>query len=358
MRSLPVVEGAGQLTLPGVAAPPAWRTLDERERGTAFVELPVRSVLNGPETTGLGFWSVNPYVGCEFGCTYCYARATHRYAVERAHAGGLIADADLPAFRGEEGWEGFERRVLVKRDAARALVRSLEPKRIGDASLVIGSATDPYQPAERVYGVTRSILQALLGWRGLSIGIITKSPLVARDAGLLARLAERHEVHVNLSLMTMDAALARRLELRSPAPHARIRALERLRAAGVPTGLLAAPVVPLLTDGRDALRALLAAARDAGAEWAWASALRLNAAARARFLPFMDREFPDLAARYRRHFGARQNADRAYQDALDRRFAGLQEELGFTVKTGMRRRRQVEGPAAQAAADPSQPSLL
>jgi DNA repair photolyase len=325
-----------QLPLLQEAPPETWHTLDERARGTRFVGLPVRSVLNSPASTGMGFWSVNPYVGCEFGCTYCYARDTHRYAVERAHSEGRLSSAEFGEFRGAEGWEAFERRILVKTDAARVLARTLDPARLAGGSLVIGTATDPYQPAERRFRLTRSLLQTLLGYRKLSIGIITKSPLVERDIDLLVALGAHHSVSVHLSLATLDARLARRLEARSPVPAARLRALGRLTAAGIRAGLLVAPVVPGVTDDRAGLSALLAAAGRAGAHYAVASALRLGPAARSRFLPVLEREFPALATRYRRHYATADHAPRDYQRALERRFAALQREHGFSVEASMR----------------------
>src|SRR5687767_8289466 len=141
---------------------------------------PARSVLNAPAATGMGFWSVNPYVGCAFGCAYCYARDTHRWAAERAAegaAGGPFGDAaPLPP------WLAFERRILVKRDAARLLRQALRPGARAWRALVergeplaIGTATDPYQPAERRFGVTRALLEVLVELRGLRLGLITKS---------------------------------------------------------------------------------------------------------------------------------------------------------------------------------------
>ena len=222
-----VISGASarQLDLLPEAPSPELRLLDERERGTRFVRLSVRSVLNSPATTGMGFWSVNPYVGCEFGCTYCYARDTHRYTIERTGQQ-----------RRGPAWLDFEKRILVKTEVAEVLARTLDPARIGQASLVIGTATDPYQPAERRFRLTRAVLEVLLQHRGLSIGIITKSPLVTRDLAILQALSQRHELSVNISLATMDARVARKLELRSPVPSARIRALRRLTAGGIHAG--------------------------------------------------------------------------------------------------------------------------
>jgi DNA repair photolyase len=305
----------------GAAAPAAGLVqLERRARGTEFLAVPVRSVLNSPAVTHMPFWSLNPYVGCEFGCTYCYARDTHRFLVERM---GGTAET-LPA------WEAFERRVIVKPDVAEVLARTLEPARLAGSCLVIGTATDPYQPAERTFRLTRRVLETLLGFRGLSIGIITKSPLITRDLDVLPALARRHQLEVNISLATLDARLARRLELRSPVPSARLRALRKLVAAGVRAGLLVAPIVPCVTDGRAALDALFRAAREAGAHYVVGSALRLGPAARHRFLPHLAREFPDLARRYERHYAARTSVSRDYQDALARRLRALRRKYGFS----------------------------
>jgi DNA repair photolyase len=329
--------------------------LDERERGTRFLTLGVRSVLNSPSSTGMGFWSINPYVGCEFGCTYCYARDTHRYSLERAERrndGTAGGDAEMPP------WLAFEKRILVKTDIAERLARTLDPSKLGHDSLVIGTATDPYQPAERRYRLTRSILDVLTGFRGLRVGIISKSPLVTRDIDLLQQLSQRHEVTVNVSLSTLDSRLARRLELRSPIPSARIRALRRLSAAGVHAGLLIAPIVPGVTDDREGLSRLMAAAKEAGARYVVGSALRLGPAARHRFLPHLAREFPDLAERYRRHYGDREGVNREYQEALTRRLQQLQREHGFPLDEERRRRAQLEGRRAAGAGAPEQPALL
>jgi DNA repair photolyase len=295
------------------SAPSGLVTLDRRARGTEFLAVSARSVLNSPAATHMPFWSLNPYVGCEFGCTYCYARDTHRYLVERM--GGQVET--LPA------WEAFERRVIVKLDVAAVLARTLDPARLAGSSLVIGTATDPYQPAERKFRLTRRVLEALLAYRGLSIGLITKSPLVTRDLDVLCRLSQRHHLEVNISLATLDRRLARRLELRSPVPAARLRALAKLVRGGVRAGLLVAPIVPCVTDSRAALDALFRAAREAGARYVVGSALRLGPAARHRFLPHLAQEFPHLAERYAQHYRSRTSASRQYQDALARRLRAL-----------------------------------
>lgn len=325
--------------------------LDERARGTRFLEVSPRSVLNSSASTRMGFWSINPYVGCEFGCTYCYARDTHRYAVERSG----LAPEPLP------DWEAFERRILVKTGVDEVLERTLDPARLNGQPLVIGTATDPYQPAERRFQLTRRILQALLRFRGLAIEIISKSPLVVRDIDLLQRLGERHEITVNVSLATLDRRLARRLELKSPVPEARIRGLGRLTAAGVYAGLLMAPILPGITDSRAGMGRLMGAAKEAGARYVVGSALRLGPAARRRFLPVLAREFPELAERYARHYARREGVSPAYQRALSERIQELRRRYGFSPDESWSRKRPRRKPAEHEAggvASATQPLLL
>ena len=333
LGTLRVTASVGQMELLATPASTALPVLDERARGTTFVRLRVRSVLNSPASTGMGFWSVNPYVGCEFGCTYCYARDTHRYTLER-----LGQQTDTPA------WLDFEQRILVKTEVAQVLARTLDPAKVSRESLVIGTATDPYQPAERRFRLTRAILEQLLAFRGLSIGIITKSPLVARDVDVLQALSRKHEVSVNMSLVSLNPKRVRRLELRSPVPAARIRAIRRLTEGGIEVGLLIAPIVPGITDDREGLSRLMKAAKEAGASYVVGSALRLGPAARRRFLPVLTTEFPELAARYARHYAGRDGVSAAYQAALTRRILGLQQHHGFSLQAGHRRRRQLEEP--------------
>jgi len=328
---------AEQLGLPLLSVVPAARplaVLDERLRGTRFVSLAPQRVLNPPSQTGMDFWSLNPYVGCEFGCSYCYARFTHRYVVERAHAAGKLTDAELADYRGPHGWEAFERRIFVKEQILGALDSDLRRLPEGQ-TVVIGTATDPYQPAERRFRVTRAVLGRLARCEGLSIGIITKSPLVARDIDLLKRLGERNALEVYVSLITVDAGLIRTLEARSPLPAARLRGLAKLTAAGIHAGLIVAPVLPGITDDLPHLEALFGAARDAGARFLHAGPLRLYPAIRDRFLPVLDEHFPALAARYRAAYAGGGSAPRSYSRALTRRIRRLQARFGFEVNDGM-----------------------
>jgi DNA repair photolyase len=308
----------------GLEPPPrSLPVLEEKSRGTRFRALEVRRVLNSPATTNMGFWSLNPYVGCEFGCSYCYARKTHEWTVERA--GGLTDHPTVGAS------DRFEHEILVKHGAPDVLLRTLEPGKLAGAELVIGTATDPYQPAERRFLLTRKLLEALLRHRGLAIGLITKSPLIARDLDVLTPLARQHELTVNISIASLDADLLRRLEARSPAPHARIRALARLTRGGIHAGLMIAPILPGITDGWTGLAALMEAGRDAGARFAIGYPLRLGPAARSGFLPVLEREFPELLARYRERYGTRDHAGRDYEAALARRLRTLQQAFGFPV---------------------------
>jgi DNA repair photolyase len=341
--------------------------LDERSRGTRFIQLTARSVLNNPASTRMGFWSINPYVGCEFGCTYCYARDTHRWVMERAvrRQGGkavLLSDQEeiadgkpsdktstLPPYRPTAlpPEEAFEKEILVKSEVAEVLARTLKPVQVAGHSLVIGTATDPYQPAERKFQLTRRILEVLRSYHGLSIEIITKSPLVTRDLDLLRAISERNEMSVNVSLATADPRLARRLELRSPTPATRLRALRRLIDGGVHAGLIVAPIIPGITDDWTGLARLIEAAKEAGARYVIGSALRLGPAARHRFLPVLEKEFPQLAQRYRRHYARSDLASPEYQEALTRRLNALRVAFGFGGDEASNRRRRRMEAAAQ-----------
>ena len=319
--------------------------LDERLRGTKFVSLTPKSILNSPQQTGVDFWSLNPYVGCEFGCSYCYARYAHRYVVERAHDAGTLSDGEFQDFRGPHGWEAFERRIFVKDQLLGALEADLRRyyRSIGasvreSVPIVIGTATDPYQPAERRFQLTRHILERLARCEGLNIGVITKSPLVARDADVLRRLQDRNDLEVYVSLISVDAALIRKIETRSPLPAVRLRALRRLTDAGVNAGLIVAPVLPGITDDVPHLEALFGAAREAGARFVHAGPLRLYAAVRHRFLPLLGEHFPELQERYRRAYARTSGAPRDYAAALARRVKRLQRKYGFRMNDGMQDR--------------------
>jgi len=306
------------------------------QRDIRYFATRARGVLNDPKTTRFdGFWSINPYVGCAFGCAYCYARYAHRYALERAlaadprHAELRQITRDLPP------WLAFERAIVVKRNAPDVLARTLRngPDRYRELArghqIVIGTATDPYQPAERRFRITRGILEVLAQHLGLHVVIITKSPLVTRDVDVLARVARHSSVQVHVSLITVDRELARRLEPRAPTPEARLRAVSRLHAAGVPVRVNAMPVLPGITDGPHQLDALVRRVAAAGADALVAGSLSLHSTARQRYLPFIEQEFPALAARYRATYARTHTPGRRYRDGLQARVRALCAQHGL-----------------------------
>ena len=185
-------------------------------------------------------------------------------------------------------------------------------------TVVIGTATDPYQPAERTYRVTRSVLEVLSEEKGLSVCIITKSALVTRDIDLLAALANRSKLTIHLSLITLDRELARRIEPRAPTPEARVRALGRLAAAGIDVGINVMPVLPGITDRPAMLDAVVRRVSEAGASHINACALRLRSTARRRYLPFIELEFPRLASSYRIAYSGRDQVSDTYREGLSR----------------------------------------
>ncbi|MGZ6242036.1 MAG: radical SAM protein, partial [Candidatus Binataceae bacterium] len=199
-------------------------------RDVEFIEMSARTILNRCENPRMPFrWTINPYRGCEFGCVYCYARYTHEFLELRDPM-------------------DFERRIFVKRMAAQVLSHTLSRTPLGSDPIAIGTATDPYQPAERKYGLTRSMLEVFAQLGGLDLSITTKSALVVRDLDLLCAINSRSKISVNFSLMTLNRRLQRTLEPRAPRPQLRLRALAELSRAGIRCNLLMMPVIPGLTD--------------------------------------------------------------------------------------------------------------
>lgn len=298
-----------------------------------------RGVLNGPETTGMQFWSINPYVGCAFGCAYCYARYTHRHVTERAVTELGKDDEASQSLLELPEWLAFERRIFVKRNAAAVLRRQLDSRGsriarfLGGETLLIGSATDPYQPAERRYRITREVLDVLAMHRGLRVVITTKSPLVVRDIDVLSRVASRSRLTVHVSLITTDRALARRIEPRAPTPDARLRAMQRLSEAGIDVGVNVMPILPGISDGPEMLRTLLRRVANAGVSHVHACALRLQPAARTRYLPFIAAEFPTLATRYHMAFAEDDHMSERYTTGLLRFMERASREVGLPFHT-------------------------
>jgi len=322
-----------------------------------------RSILNDPSVTGMGYWSINPYIGCAFGCAYCYARYAHRYVMERASAADRLVDSTAAQVERIPPWLAFERHIFVKRNAGDILARTLRhgsDKHLalleGEA-IVIGTATDPYQPAERHFKVTRGILEVLAEHPGLHVVIITKSALITRDVALLARIARISTLSVHLSLITLDRTLARRLEPRAPTPEARIRALTRLREAGIDAGINCMPVLPGITDNPSDLEALVKRVAEAGATYVGACALRLQHEARKRYLPFIEQEFPHLAGRYRATYALGSHAGDRYRDGLARFFDMLCKRYGIESQSRSMRDHADDDPAMIESA-PAMPEQL
>jgi DNA repair photolyase len=297
----------------GIARLAASSPRADAKRGTEHFLLPVRSILNRCDSERVPFtWTVNPYRGCEFGCRYCYARYTHEYME--------IDGAD------------FEKKIYVKQNAGPVAARDLATKKIQSEHIAIGTATDPYQPAEREYKATRAILEQMAARRGLSISITTKSDRVLRDLDLLRRISAQSALYVNLSITTLGARLARMLEPRAPRPALRLAAVRELRRAGIAAGVFAMPVLPGLTDGEADLDALARAARDAGAQWFAASALFLMPSSQKQFLPFLDAKFPKLARRYRGWFSHSGYAPEGYRKEISARVAALRRKYGLAAR--------------------------
>ena len=300
---------------------PVLPTLDV-QTDIKYYGIRARTIMNRPEATGMDFWSINPYIGCALGCTYCYARYAHGYALDRAatanpeHADIASDVASLPP------WLAFERRVLVKENAHTVLQKTLRTGSdrhlalIAGESITIGTATDPYQPAERRFRITRQVLQVLAEHPGLDCRIITKSPLVTRDIDVLKRINRHSRIDIHVSLIAADRELARRIEPRAPTPDARLRAVRRLREAGIDVGVNVMPVLPGITDGPAQLDTLVRRIADAGATHIAACALRLRHSARQRYLPWIAEEFPHLADRYARTYANSIHAGDSYREGL------------------------------------------
>ena len=293
-------------------SPPAESHRKSSERPDYFL-LPVKSILNKCNSARVPFdWTINPYRGCEFGCLYCYARYTHEYM--------------------EMDGRDFEKKIYVKQDAGPLAGRDLGMEKVQGEHIAIGTATNPYQPAEREFGATRAILEQMAARKGLSISITTKSDQVLRDVDLLRRIGEHSGVSVNLSITTMRTRLARILEPRAPRPDLRMHAVRELRRAGIAAGVFAMPVLPGITDREEDLDALASAARDAGAQWFAASVLFLMPSAQKQFLPFLDVKFPRLAKRYRDWFTRAAYAPETYRREISARVAALRKKYGLGVR--------------------------
>ncbi len=251
-------------------------------------------------------WTINPYRGCEFGCRYCYARYTHEFM-------------ELP------DPTDFEQKIYVKQYAAGLLRHELRRVKPGE-SIALGTATDPYQPTERRYEVTRGILEEFTRHRGYELGIVTKSNLVVRDLDLLQEVARANALSVHITVTTLDVDLARILEPRAPRPDLRLDAVRSLAQAGLRVGISCSPVIPGITDSPKDLESVIRAAAEAGADYVFANPLFLKPCSAAVFLPFLDRNFPHLSASYRERYQDRAFLPPAYAKRLSQLVSRLREK--------------------------------
>jgi DNA repair photolyase len=275
---------------------------------TEYREEPCRAALN--RVTGMGFrWSLNPYMGCEHRCTFCYVR-------------GFERRADRP-------WdERYGQSIRVKVNVAEVLARELARPSWRRELVAIGAATDPYQPAEGRYRLTRRCLE-VLGSAHTPFSIVTRGPMIVRDIDVLQAAARRAEVEVHFSIPTLDVEVWRKTEIGTAPPRQRLRALRMLVGAGIKAGVGLAPILPEISDQPESLAAVVRAAREAGATHVWCNLLYLKPGTREHFLEHLARDWPELLPRYLRLY---RNAylDKAVSEPVRQQVASLRDELGIS----------------------------
>ena len=293
----------------------------------AYREEPCRTALN--RVQGMDFqWSLNPYMGCVHRCTFCYVRAFERRA-------------DRPSD------DRYGRSIRVKVNVAEVLARELARPGWQREGVAVGAATDPYQPAEGRYRLTRACIRAFAAARN-PFSVVTRGPLIVRDVDVLQEAARRASVHVSFSVPTLDREVWRRTEPGTAPPRQRLRALRRLVDAGIDAGVGMAPLLPGLSDRPDQLAEVVRAARDAGATGLWCNVLHLEAGTREHFLENLARDWPALLPRYEALYRGKY-LDRRESDPIKARVAALRAEHAIAD----RRARRLEPPPA-----PEQLSLL
>jgi len=300
--------------LVGIARMAAEAPCLEPKRRVEYFELAARSYLARCDSPRVPFrWTINPYRGCEFGCKYCYARYTHEFMELRDP-------------------EQFERKIFAKTFDAVRFREELRALPLGE-SVALGTATDPYQPAERRYGVTRKMLEVFAGIAGLRLGITTKSDLIIRDLGLLKEVARRHYLTISVTVTTVDSELARALEPMAPRPDLRLAAVRCLRDAGIKVVVGCAPVMPLINDSEQSLDALALEAAAAGAVTLWANVLFLKPCAYQVFLPFLEERFPALVRKYREQYQRVAYLRGAYPEMIQERLEIIRQRHGLDRKS-------------------------
>lgn len=293
----------------------------------AVREITCKSAIN--RVQGMPFeWSINPYRGCRHACVYCYARPTHEYL-------------------GMNGGNEFQEVIFAKVNAPEMVRRELGKKSWRGDTVVIGTATDPYQQAESRYRITRGILEAFRDFRN-PVSITTKSPMVLRDLDLLEELSRHADVTVHFTVTTLDEALWRKIEPTTSKPHRRLEAIAALRARGIRAGVFLSPILPGLTDDGAHLDAVVAAAAAHDASFVWPGVLRLGPGISEYYLPFLKREFPHLLPRYHRLY-PRNYAPGRYVQEIEAMVTDLRRRHGIVEERVTAKARPPEPAATQLA---------
>jgi DNA repair photolyase len=285
-----------------------------------YREEPARNALN--RVRGMPFgWSLNPYMGCVHRCTFCYVRAFER--------------------RADRPWgDRYGTSIRVKVNIAEQLRREVTRGSWRRETVAIGAATDPYQPAEGRYRLTRACIQTL-GASATPFSLITRSPLIVRDVDVLLEAGRDADVSITFSIPTLDARIWRHTEVATAPPRQRLRALERLVGAGVHAGVGMAPILPGLSDDPRSMEAVVRAARDAGARFLWSNVLNLRPGTREHFLDALARDWPELLSRYGALYDGRAYLPRSEAERVGARIRDLARQAGV----GDERRRITTAPA-------------
>src|SRR6201988_921023 len=310
MASLPLLPLPANPPLVGIARLASEGESMREGHNVEYFTLPSKSLLNRcVSNRQMPFtWTINPYRGCEFACKYCYARYTHEFM--------------------EMDGVDFEKKIYVKKDAAVVLARDIATKYLfavgsegAPEHICIGTATDPYQPAEREYGVTRACLEELARYEGLSVSITTKSNLIVRDIDVLEKIAARSRLWVDMAVTTLRPRVPRLLEPRAPRPDLLLSAIRKLRETGISVGAMASPLLPGITDREGELEAVAGAAKEAGGQGVVPGSLFLVAASAKQFLPFLREKFPRLVQQYDSWYSQNAYAPEPYRKKMAARVA-------------------------------------
>ena len=282
---------------------------EPRLADVAYDEIPCKSALNPVKNMGFS-WSLNPYTGCEHRCAFCYVRAFE-----------LRADRPFD--------DRYGRSIRVKVNIAAVLRSELARRSWKKETVVIGAATDPYQPAEGRYKLTRQCLEVLRDFSNPT-AMITRGPMIVRDIDVLAQLARRAELHITFSIPTVDDEIWRRTEPGTAHPRQRLRAIEKLVTAGIDVGVGMAPILPGLSDRPDQLEQVVKAAREAGATGLWAGMLHLKNGTREHFMSVLSKHWPELVPRYEQAYRARAYLPAVYGEKTMQQVARLRSHHGVS----------------------------